>query len=257
MIPKIIHYVWIGKEIPEEYQAFIKRWKELMPDYEFRHWSDLGEFPKDKWNLDIKDVKPGFASDFIRLKALYYYGGIYLDSDVEVFKRFDDLLHFKSFIGYHYDSLLGTAVIGSEPGNPIIRDMLDIIFANFERNKKPTVSNYWVTEYYIRHFDSFTLAGKNQILDDGNAVFAKCFFEQMAWRKNRGGYSFHHCGGSWYNAETKGVKKLVRRILGIRLTRLLSEKMHQKKNPFWGYYKMQKRGIKPQNIEFGYLPNLK
>ncbi len=252
MIPKIIHYVWIGDKIPDDYQNFINHWKELMPDYEFHCWSDLESFPKNKWYLDISNVKPGFASDFIRLKALYYYGGIYLDSDVEVFKKFDDLLRYKSFVGYHYDSLLGTAVIGTEPKNPVISNMLDILFNDFEKNKKPTVSNYWVTEYYIRHFDSFVLTGKNQILEGNNAVFAKNYFEQPTWNKNRGGYSLHHCGGSWYNANTNGVKKILKRIVGIKMTRFISEMRRRKSKPFWNYYKLQKKGIKPTNVTFDY-----
>lgn len=37
--------------------------------------------------------KYAFAADYIRLYALVTEGGIYLDSDVEVLKTFDDLLH--------------------------------------------------------------------------------------------------------------------------------------------------------------------
>lgn len=49
--------------------------------------------------------------------ALYNYGGIYLDSDVEVIKSFDDLLHLPYFIGYESKKYLEAAVIGSEKQN--------------------------------------------------------------------------------------------------------------------------------------------
>ena len=44
--------------------------------------------------------KWGFVPDYARLDIVYNYGGIYLDTDVELIKSFDDLLEQEAFIGF-------------------------------------------------------------------------------------------------------------------------------------------------------------
>lgn len=67
-----------------------------------------------------------FVSDYFRLRALYEFGGIYLDTDVEIYKSFDDLLSKKGFVGYMHDALIGTAVLGFEKKNLFIKKLLDL-----------------------------------------------------------------------------------------------------------------------------------
>ena len=80
-------------------------WKKIMPDYEWKLWNT------ENFNIDssIPYVKEAFVSrkwafvaDYIRLYALYTEGGIYLDSDVKVFKRFDDFLNCNFFTSLEY-----------------------------------------------------------------------------------------------------------------------------------------------------------
>lgn len=83
-IPKIIHYVWMGdKPIPPKLQKAIDSWHKYAPDYKIMRW--------DESNCDIKitpfvekayrNKKWAFVSDYFRFKALYDYGGLYLDTD--------------------------------------------------------------------------------------------------------------------------------------------------------------------------------
>ena len=96
MIPKIIHFCWLSDDpYPKKIQFCLDTWKKKLPDYEIMLW-DFNRFPKDKsvWVSEAFDArKYAFAADYIRFYALYNYGGIYLDSDVEVIKNFDDFLH--------------------------------------------------------------------------------------------------------------------------------------------------------------------
>ena len=81
-----------------------------------------------------------FAADYIRLWALYHYGGIYLDSDVYVHQSLDPFLGHRVFssVEFHtrmfYDDLkkkgtlddmagmgIEAAVIGAEAGHPFIK----------------------------------------------------------------------------------------------------------------------------------------
>lgn len=88
MIPKIIHYCWFGGEKPQKVVKCIESWKKNLPDYEIKEWNknnfDISEL---QYTLDAyKAHKYAFVSDVARVKALYEYGGIYLDTDVMVYK---------------------------------------------------------------------------------------------------------------------------------------------------------------------------
>ena len=107
---KKIHYVWLGGNIkPQCIEYCINSWRKKCPDYEIIEWNesnfDIDVFP---WVKEaIKCKKYAFAADFIRLYVLEKYGGIYLDTDVEICERPDTLLDagFVSGIeNFHYRS---------------------------------------------------------------------------------------------------------------------------------------------------------
>ena len=128
MIPKIIHYCWLsGDPYSEKIQHCIDSWKKIIPNYEFMLWDtkrfDIESCPWVKEAFEAK--KYAFAADYIRLYALSRFGGIYLDSDVEVLKSFDDLLHLPYFIGNEsYEDRVEVAAMGAEKGTPWIEDCL-------------------------------------------------------------------------------------------------------------------------------------
>jgi mannosyltransferase OCH1-like enzyme len=126
-IPKIIHYCWFGgSEKPQTVLDCIESWKKHMPDYEIREWNNDNFFIEitDYTYQANKQKKWAFVSDYARLWALYNLGGIYMDTDVEVFKPFDDFLHHKAFTGFENVGYPVTAVMGAIKGNPIIKEML-------------------------------------------------------------------------------------------------------------------------------------
>ena len=117
MIPKIIHYCWLSdEEYPQDVKNNIASWKAVLPDYDFMLWDGKrSEIPKCVWIQEaVENKKFAFAADFIRLYAVYTYGGIYLDSDVEVLKSFDSLLNLPYFIGVQHNNFIEAAVFGSE-----------------------------------------------------------------------------------------------------------------------------------------------
>ena len=117
MIPKIIHYCWLsGEEYPQDIKNNIASWKALLPDYEFMLWdTNRFDISTNIWTQQaFEKNKFAFAADFIRLHAVYTYGGIYMDTDVEVLKSFNDLLHLPYFVGSQYDNFIEPAIFGSE-----------------------------------------------------------------------------------------------------------------------------------------------
>lgn len=117
--------------MPPAITACIESWRTHLPDYEIRRWdeSSFGEICSEFVSEAVAERKWAFASDVIRLHALYNYGGIYLDTDVEVVKSFDPLLHLRGFVGrensMHFFgretwNYLTTCCIGAEKGNSFI-----------------------------------------------------------------------------------------------------------------------------------------
>lgn len=128
MIPKIVHYCWLSNDpYPKNIARCLESWKEKLPDYEFIKW-DFNRIDKSKfkWVSDAFDNrKYAFAADYIRSYAIYNYGGIYLDSDVEVIKSFDDLLSHHYFMGCEFNKTSPeAAVIGAEKGHPFFEKLL-------------------------------------------------------------------------------------------------------------------------------------
>ena len=137
MIPPIIHYTWFsGDPFPDKIQNCINSWKEHLPDYEFRLW-DMDAI-KGIDSLFLKEAlaerKWAYAADYIRLFAIYHEGGIYLDTDVLIYKSFNELLNLNAFIGkensVHFEGgftaqYLSSHCFGAEKGHPYIKDCLD------------------------------------------------------------------------------------------------------------------------------------
>jgi len=130
MIPKIIHYCWFGlKEKPESILAYIRTWREKLPDYQIIEWNENNfDVHCNTYVSQAYELKKfAFVSDVCRLHALKQMGGIYLDTDVQVLKTFDPFLDCDSFIGEEQNGkLLGTAVIGATKGTAWINDFLSI-----------------------------------------------------------------------------------------------------------------------------------
>ncbi len=130
LIPKYIHYCWFGKaEIPEEQQRFIAGWKDKCPDFEIIRW--------DESNYDVKknpymrkayeEGRWGFVPDYARKDIIYQYGGIYLDTDVEVIRNLEELLYQKGFAGVQMDKRINLGLgFGGIPGLDIMVEMCDV-----------------------------------------------------------------------------------------------------------------------------------
>ena len=110
-IPKIIHYCWFGnKQLSEMAKKCIASWKKQCPDYKIIEWNEE--------NFDIncntyvkeayREKKWAFVSDVARLHALVNYGGIYMDTDVEVLKSLNVILNNEAIIGFECDSRIQT-----------------------------------------------------------------------------------------------------------------------------------------------------
>ena len=116
MIPKIIHLCWLsGDAYPAKIAKCLKTWRQHLPDYEIMLWdTQRFDMNSSQWVRQAFECKKyAFAADYIRFYALYHHGGIYLDSDVEVLKSFDDLLDLPYFVGAEKAQTPEAAIMGA------------------------------------------------------------------------------------------------------------------------------------------------
>lgn len=128
MIPKTIHYCWFGKKKkPKNVLRYIETWKMNLPSYEIIEWNENNyNYKRIQYAREAYDAqKYAFVSDVCRLEVLFQYGGIYLDTDIEVIKSFDNFLHHTSFIGYESYGIVGTGVIGAQKGEEWIKNLIE------------------------------------------------------------------------------------------------------------------------------------
>lgn len=126
MIPKILHYVWVGSELPEKQRSLIKTWRRHNPDFTFALWNEK--------NIDLSTPAVARAyrsrrwatvADIARLWAVLRHGGIYLDTDFEARRSFEPLLGEPCFFGFqaegHPTDWVGNGFFGAVPGHWFIR----------------------------------------------------------------------------------------------------------------------------------------
>lgn len=239
-IPKIIHFCWLSKDpYPELVQHCIQSWKEKLPDYEIKVWdTESFDIHSVLWVEQACEAKKwAFAADYIRLYALYNYGGIYLDSDVEVLKSFDDLLDLPYFFGreHYFDMIdasntIEAATMGCEKGNSIIKACLD--FYQCRQFIKPNGE----LDMLILPYAMNQIFAKYRVLDIQSISEFDCaegricllpmdYFSPKNTRTLEIGatpntYSIHHFNGSWY---TKAQQEHV--CLRIELCKRFGERL--------------------------------
>ena len=132
MIPKKIHYIWLGKkEKSNLVNICIRSWREKMPEYEIIEWNednlDIDKICKEnKFFSECRKRKLwAFMADYLRLKILYENGGIYFDTDVQALKSMDDFLNNNYVIGMENETEVSSAVIACEKNNQLIKKFLD------------------------------------------------------------------------------------------------------------------------------------
>ena len=224
MIPKTIHYVWLGKgEQSETIKKCILSWKEHLPEYDIKLW-DEDSFDISSAPQFVKDAylnkKWAFASDYIRLWVLYNYGGIYLDTDTEVRNNLDRFLSEKLFIGTQIFNIsiskkktktvtnLSMGVIGSEAYHPYLKECMDAIsqtqLVNNDGSFNTTVTNYTMSKILQEKY-GFIVDDIYQELNDGIIVYpSSVFADRLAPKDSPDCYTFHWGEMSWFQPKPRG-----------------------------------------------------
>lgn len=198
-IPKVIHYCWLSGELfPDVESRCVESWRRMLPDYEFVLWDmeRIKEIHSEWIDSAIAQKKWAFAADYVRLYALYNYGGIYLDCDVEVLKSFDDLLDRQMFIGRETARpVIEAAVMGSESKLLWLKSCLDFYEGrafNVLKINTPEVA----IPYILKDFVDETSVMAAEYFSPLNNLTGKC-------KVTPNTYCIHHFNGAWFTPYQK------------------------------------------------------
>ena len=230
MIPKVIHYCWFGRgQMPAIAKVCISSWEKYLPNYELRLWNedtfDVNSVPYVKEAYEAR--KFAFVTDYVRLYAIYYFGGIYVDTDVEMLKKLDNLLHLPAFSGFESDKDIPTGIMASERHGLWAKEQLRYYDGRHFKKKSGGLDITTNVEIIsgLMAANGFKLDNTYQVYKEYMHIFPSDFF----CPKSRSGkiyltpntYCIHHFAGSWQPASIKAKRFFFRSILGSKLTEIL------------------------------------
>ncbi len=217
-IPKIIHQIWLGSEFPEKYKEWQHSWILHHPGWQYKLWQekDIDEFGLE--NRDLYDAAPdyGYRSDIARYEILYRIGGLYIDTDFECLQPFDILHHgpYSLYIGLQPLDVsvpqLGIGLIGSIPGNAILRDCIDGLKKSAQQTRITMLATGPL--YFTRTFCQSVLRNPGVSIVFPPTYFYPCGYSQQGtdqaiWQRPES-FAVHHWQGSWLNKEGKVRERL-------------------------------------------------
>lgn len=203
MIPKVIHFIWLGNNpIDKRSQMCINSAKRNLNNYKINIWTEKNLnlqilCSRNKFfNECIKNKLWAFASDYLRLYILSKYGGIYLDTDVEVIKKFDSLLNNKCFLGKEKElngkEYIGTGIIGAEKNSKVISKLL-----SFYDEK------IWKVDYYNNPIIFSNVLSENNFKNDVKVYPTNYFCPYVPFSKKlfvnvtSSTYTIHWYSANW------------------------------------------------------------
>lgn len=227
MIPKIIHYCRFGPNSMSTLSSgCIASWKRYLPDYEIKEWNesnfDIHAVAYTKEAYELK--KYAFVNDYVRLYALYKYGGIYLDANVEILKSLNPLLHHMMFSGFDSCNRISPRIVfGSEARSPFIKEMAECYAGCHYIRPDGTLNNETVVVYITRYFvaKGLKINGEYQVVADFAVYPANCFSHKSFGKRlpaaTGNTYSIYHSATLW-----QGKGYYIKRFLCDRIDRVVA-----------------------------------
>ena len=250
MIPKKIHYCWLGgNPLPESAKKCIKSWKKYCPDYEIIEWNETNyDFTKNAYMKEALEAKKwGFVPDYARLDIVYQHGGIYLDTDVEIIKPFDDLLEYPGFAGFESPQYVALGLgFGAEAGNAVIKRLMDsydglhfVCDGEINATPSPELNGVVFNELGLIPDGSFQKLDGFAILPP-DYLCPKSLNDGII-RRTENTYSIHHFDASWLSdssqkaklerwkkKQKKARRKKIRAALKGVAVKILGDKLYSK-----------------------------
>lgn len=214
MVPKIIHFCWFGgKPKPDDVKQYIASWRTYCPDYEIREWNESNfDINENNYCREAYNAKKwAFVADYTRLSVIYKFGGIYMDTDVELVQSFDSLLALDAFMCFEDHDKVSIGTFGAQKKSALVKDFLDAYKDRHfykENGEIDTTTNLEIVTQILHKKYHLNLNGKQQTLLKNIVVFPREKFiaksVNTGWiMKDDSTIAIHHYAGSWFNEENK------------------------------------------------------
>ncbi len=202
---KVIHYCWFGgKPKPKVVQKCMKSWAKFCSNYEIIEWNESNfdvhccQYVEEAYNAK----KWAFVSDYARFWILYHYGGIYLDTDVELLKPLKDLPD--AFVGFETKTTVASGLIRSAlKGDELCEKMLQSYHEDTFANEKGELNLKTVCDRETEILEQFGLKRNGELQTvKGTTVFPVEYFcpidiKTRELKITENTYSIHHYQASW------------------------------------------------------------
>lgn len=190
--------------MPEQFYDYWRQWCLYHPDWQPCLWSDYLVSTIALVNQDLYDQAVVLAqkADILRFELIYIYGGIWLDTDVEVVQPLSPLLDNEFFTGYEDDNYLCPSVFGAVPEHPVSKALVEHLADNMHKHGFPAINDYRdcvgleqsATRYFTREVKQFP----DVTLYDRRYFYPYGWWEQdQAGRRFPETYTVHHWAASW------------------------------------------------------------
>ena len=206
-IPRRIHYCWFGgTSIPDEFKMYIDTWGKLCPDYEIIRWDESNyDYKKNEYMYEAyRQKKWGFVPDFARLDIIYRYGGIYLDTDVELIRNIDDLLCDDAFCGFESRRFVANGLgFGAVAGFPLMQQQMEIYNSLSFINKDGSLNLKAAPQYQTEFFCSLGLSQNGTLQNiHGMTIYPQDVLAPLnagsgIYNLTENTYSIHHYSATW------------------------------------------------------------
>ncbi len=220
MIEKVIHYCWFGKNpLDERSKKCIESWKKYCPDYTIIEWNE-SNFDINS-NIFVKEAyeskKWAFVTDYVRLYVLYNYGGIYMDTDVELLQNLDSFLNNVAFSGFENNALIPTGIMASEKHGEWINYLMSyynnrhFINSDGTLNTSPNtgiITNMTISKYKIE-MDNTYQEIKNVLVLYPSEFFCPKNHLTGEIELTDNTVCIHHFNGSWITKKEKARHKKI------------------------------------------------
>lgn len=239
-IPKTIHYCWLGRNPkPKSVLKCIESWKKFCPDYEIIEWNeDNLDISSQLYSRQAYDAKAwAFATDYFRLWIVYTYGGIYLDTDVQIIKPLDPLLKNKAFMGFEMEDAISTGLgFGAEAGSTFLAENMKayetLAFVNPDGTYNRLPAPAYSTEIAKAHGLTNDTGNIQTVLDltcYPREYFAPKDYFTGRLHVTRNTYSIHHYDSTWFTEEEQAQRRQDLKVARLRyisyIPRSLAEKI--------------------------------
>lgn len=210
-IPKIIHQIWIGSDLPKAFQPLQQSWihYHLNRGWSYKLWTDAEVTQLKLYNQELYDASdnPGIKADILRYELLYHFGGVYADMDYECLAPLDELHYTYDF----YTGLqpldssfiqLGNALIASRSGHPILEHCIKTIKDDWHLQGAPKKTGpvHFTKSFYL-------CADKDNNSDIAFPAFYFCplgcreYIDQREEWQKQGAFAIHWWAKSWMPKE--------------------------------------------------------